>query len=191
MLSAADVGIGISGREGLQAARVADYSISQFRFLARLLLVHGRWNYVRTARFVLATFWKEMFFYLPTELYQRSNGYTGTSLYESWSLTVLNALFTSLCVIVPGVWEQDLKAETLLAVPELYVFGQRDRGLNLFGFLAWMVGAVVEGVVVWFLCAGIYGGMGNGNGPVLDGGLFALGNLVFTVNILWINAKLA
>jgi phospholipid-translocating ATPase len=104
MLAAADVGVGISGREGLQAARVADYAIAQFRFLARLLLVHGRWNYARTARFVLATFWKEMLFYLPTALYQGCVGYTGTSLYESWSLTALNTLFTSLCVIVPGVW---------------------------------------------------------------------------------------
>ncbi|KAM7198782.1 hypothetical protein V8F33_004796 [Rhypophila sp. PSN 637] len=187
MLSAAHVGVGISGREGLQAARVADYSIAQFRFLSRLLLVHGRWNYVRTARFILATFWKEMFFYMPTELYQRYNGYTGTSLYESWSLTVLNTLFTSLCVIVPGIWEQDLAAETLLAVPELYVFGQRDRGLNLAKYLAWMIGGAAEGVLVWFLCWALYSGHLS---PARDGGgLFALGNLVFTIAIMWINFK--
>ncbi|KAK0721666.1 hypothetical protein B0T26DRAFT_190368 [Lasiosphaeria miniovina] len=187
MLSTADVGVGISGREGLQAARVADYSIAQFRFLSRLLLVHGRWSYGRTARFVLATFWKEMFFYLPTELYQRYNGYTGTSLYESWSLTTLNTLFTSLCVIVPAIWEQDLAAETLLAVPELYVFGQRNRGLNIPLYLSWMVGAVAQGVLVWFLCWAFYGGF---VGPVRDGGLFALGNLIFSVNIMWTNCKL-
>ena len=52
-----------------------------------------------------------MLFYFPQALYERSNGYTGTSLYENWSLTVLNTLFTSLCVIVPGIFEQDLKAE--------------------------------------------------------------------------------
>jgi phospholipid-translocating ATPase len=187
MLAAAHVGVGISGREGLQAARVADYAIAQFRFLARLLLVHGRWNYARTARFVLATFWKEMFFYLPTALYQGRNGYTGTSLYESWSLTVLNVLFTSLCVIVPGVWEQDLAAETLLAVPELYVFGQRDAGLNVVDYCWWMAAAAGEGILVWFLCWGLYGGLG---GPVRDGGLYALGNLVFSVNMMWINLKL-
>jgi phospholipid-translocating ATPase len=48
MIQASHVGVGISGKEGVQAARVADYSIAQFRFLQRLLLVHGRWNYVRT-----------------------------------------------------------------------------------------------------------------------------------------------
>jgi phospholipid-translocating ATPase len=186
MLAAAHVGVGISGREGLQAARVADYAIAQFRFLARLLLVHGRWSYARTARFVLATFWKEMMFYMPATLFQGWAGYTGTSLYESWSLTALNTLFTSLCVIVPAVWEQELRAETLLAVPELYVFGQRERGLNGRMYLIWMVGAVGEGVIIWFLCWLLYGAAS----PVRDGGLFALGNLVFSVNIVWTNLKL-
>lgn len=186
MLAEAHVGIGISGKEGLQAARVADYSIAQFRFLSRLLLVHGRWNYVRTARFVLATFWKEMFFYLPTALYQRYNGYTGTSLYESWSLTVLNALFTSLCVVAVGICEQDLDADTLLAVPELYVFGQRNKGLNMIKYASWMVCAVAEGVMVWFGCWAGYGCFG----PRRDEGLFALGDLVFSVAIMWINLKL-
>lgn len=187
MLAEAHVGIGISGKEGLQAARVADYSIAQFRFLSRLLLVHGRWNYVRTARFVLATFWKEMLFYLPTALYQRYNGYTGTSLYESWSLTVLNVLFTSLCVISPGISEQDLGAETLLAVPELYVFGQRNQGLNMAKYGRWMVAAVVEGVSIWLAC---WAGYGYLFGPQRDEGLFALGDMVFTVNVMWLNLKL-
>lgn len=58
MIQEAHVGIGVSGKEGLQAARISDYSIAQFRFLQKLLLVHGRWNYIRTAKYVLVTFWK-------------------------------------------------------------------------------------------------------------------------------------
>ncbi|CAI4217136.1 unnamed protein product [Parascedosporium putredinis] len=138
--TASHVGIGISGKEGLQAARVADYSIAQFRFLQRMLFVHGRWNYVRTAKFILATFWKEMFFYLPTALYQRYNGYTGTSLYEFSSLTVFNTLFTSLCVICMGIWEQDLRAETLLAVPELIMETHYKTGIVMFCFFLTTIG---------------------------------------------------
>ena len=59
MIQEAHVGIGITGKEGLQAARSSDYSIAQFRFLNKLLLVHGRWNYIRTCKYTLATFWKE------------------------------------------------------------------------------------------------------------------------------------
>lgn len=187
MISASHVGVGLSGKEGLQAARVADYSIAQFRFLQRLLLVHGRWNYVRTAKFILCTFWKEMFFYLPTAQYQRYNGYTGTSLYEATSLTVFNTLFTSLCTICMGVWEQDLRAETLLAVPELYVHGQRNMGLNVWKYARWMLMAAIEGVVCWY---GVWAGYGWITPGPRDSGLYALGQLAFTVGILWINWKL-
>lgn len=165
---------------------MADYSIAQFRFLQRLLLVHGRWNYVRTAKFVLLTFWKETFFYMMQALYQRYNGYTGTSLYEQWSLTALNTLFTSLCVIVMGVFEQDLSAETLLAVPELYVYGQRNAGLNLPKYLTWMVSATAEGMIVWFTSWAAYSVFGVAE----DQGLFAFGDLVFTLAVVWTNCKL-
>jgi P-type E1-E2 ATPase len=47
MIQAADVGVGISGEEGLQAANSSDYAIAQFRFLKKLLLVHGHWSYAR------------------------------------------------------------------------------------------------------------------------------------------------
>ncbi|KAH7328733.1 phospholipid-translocating P-type ATPase [Stachybotrys elegans] len=187
MISASHVGVGISGKEGLQAARVADYSIAQFRFLQRLLLVHGRWNYVRTAKFILCTFWKEMFFYLSTATYQRYNGYTGTSLYEATSLTVFNTLFTSLCTICMGIWEQDLRSETLLAVPELYVYGQRNMGLNFWKFLRWMFLGASEGLIVWF---SVYAGYGSPSPGPRDPGLYALGELVFTAGVLWINWKL-
>ncbi|KAF5656588.1 phospholipid-transporting ATPase DNF3 [Fusarium circinatum] len=187
MISASHVGIGISGKEGLQAARVADYAIAQFRFLQRMLLVHGRWNYIRTAKFILYTFWKEMFFYLPTAQYQRYTGYSGTSLYEATSLTVFNTLFTSLCVICMGIWEQDLSAETLLAVPELYVYGQRNQGLNIWKFGRWMLLGAIEGVVCWY---GIWAGYGWISPAARDQGLYALGTLTFTVGVLWINWKL-
>ncbi|KAL6873078.1 phospholipid-translocating P-type ATPase [Trichoderma novae-zelandiae] len=187
MIQASHVGIGISGKEGLQAARVADYAIAQFRFLQRLLLVHGRWNYVRTAKFIVCTFWKEMFFYLPAAQYQRYNGYTGTSLYQSASLTVFNTLFTSLCTICMGIWEQDLRADTLLAVPELYIYGQRNMGLNFWKYMRWMLLAAIEGVIAW---NGIWAGYAWVSPAAKDENLYALGSLVFTVGVLWINWKL-
>ena len=187
MISASHVGVGISGKEGLQAARVADYSIAQFRFLQRLLLVHGRWNYVRTAKFILCTFWKEMFFYLPTAQYQAYTGYTGTSLYQETSLTVFNTLFTSLCTICMGIWEQDLQPETLLAVPELYVYGQRNMGLNFWNYTRWMFHAACQGIICWY---GVWAGYGWIVPSGRDNGLYALGQLAFSVGVLWINWKL-
>ena len=51
-IQAAHVGVGISGQEGMQAVMAADFAIAQFRFLANLLLIHGRSNYKRIARIV-------------------------------------------------------------------------------------------------------------------------------------------
>ncbi|OTB18222.1 hypothetical protein K445DRAFT_55124 [Daldinia sp. EC12] len=186
MIQASHVGIGISGREGLQAARVADYSIAQFRFLQRLLLVHGRWMYLRTAKYILATFWKELVFYIVQAQYQHWNGYTGTSIYESWSLTVFNALFTSLPVILLGMFEKDLKAETLLAVPELYSFGQRSEAFNVKKYLAWMFTGAVDTVVIYMMAWGYFK-------DILfteNNSLFPLGQLTFTAAVVLINIKI-
>jgi phospholipid-transporting ATPase len=64
MIQAAHVGVGISGVEGLQAARSADFAISQFRFLKKLLLVHGSWAYQRLSKMIFFYFYKNVTMYL-------------------------------------------------------------------------------------------------------------------------------
>ena len=49
MIQSADVGIGIEGKEGKQAALASDYSLPQFKYLKRLLLWHGRLSYKRSS----------------------------------------------------------------------------------------------------------------------------------------------
>lgn len=61
---AAHIGVGISGQEGMQAVLASDYSIAQFRFLERLLLVHGRWSYYRMCSFLRYFFNKNFAFTL-------------------------------------------------------------------------------------------------------------------------------
>jgi phospholipid-translocating ATPase len=186
MIQEAHVGIGITGKEGFQAARISDYSIAQFRFLQKLLLVHGRWNYIRTGKYILGTFWKEMFFYLTQAFFQPWNGYTGTSLYESWSLSMFNTLFTSLPVIFLGIFEQDLSATTLLAVPELYAQGQRNAAFNFRKYFWWMFMATSEAVIVFFLMYGLYAQ----DRAERYNGLFAMGDLAFSCIVIIINTKL-
>ncbi|XEU94749.1 hypothetical protein FSHL1_000033 [Fusarium sambucinum] len=186
MIQASHVGIGISGREGLQAARISDYSIAQFRFLQKLLFVHGRWNYMRTGKYVLATFWKEILFFIVQAHYQRYTGYTGTSLYESWSLTVFNSAFTSLPVILLGIFEKDLQAKTLMKVPELYTFGQLNLGFRFSQYFAWMIMGVAGSFIIWYFTWCVYDKTFYDE----DTSIFAMGMVSFTVAVIFINIKL-
>jgi len=65
MITAAHVGVGISGLEGQQAARSADYAIGQFKFLKNLLFTHGREAYRRNSYLVCYIFYKNIVFVLP------------------------------------------------------------------------------------------------------------------------------
>ncbi|KAJ3144828.1 hypothetical protein HK101_002585 [Irineochytrium annulatum] len=158
MLQAAHVGIGITGREGLAASRASDYVVAQFRFLQPLLFVHGRWCYIRVCLFTLGTFYKCVTFYLTQMLFQIFTGWSGTSLYEQWTLTLYNILFSSLPVIVVGIFEKDLNKSTLLSVPELYQYGQLNCGLNLATFLRWMGSGVWHAMVAVLIPALMYNG---------------------------------
>ena len=60
MINTADVGIGISGQEGMQAVMASDFAIARFHFLEKLLLVHGHWCYNRLARFAAFMFYKSL-----------------------------------------------------------------------------------------------------------------------------------
>jgi len=65
MITAAHVGVGISGLEGQQAARAGDYAIGQFKFMQSLLFVHGREAYRRNSYLVCYIFYKNILFVLP------------------------------------------------------------------------------------------------------------------------------
>ncbi|MBA0767013.1 hypothetical protein Gotri_015994 [Gossypium trilobum] len=64
MIQMADVGVGICGWEGRQALMASDFAMGQFRFLKRLLLVHGHWNYHHLGYVVLYNFYRNAVFVL-------------------------------------------------------------------------------------------------------------------------------
>ena len=58
MIQDANIGCGLLGHKGSQAAMSADYTFGQFRFLTKLLLVHSRWSYQRVAEMLSNFFHK-------------------------------------------------------------------------------------------------------------------------------------
>ena len=76
MIQAAHIGVGISGREGRAAVLASDYAFAQFQYLARLLLVHGRWSYLRNSEVVAYAFYKNFAYCLPNILFAAVSGQT-------------------------------------------------------------------------------------------------------------------
>lgn len=76
--------------------------------LWRLLLVHGRWNYIRISEMILYFFYKNMIFTIPQYLFAFINGYSGQTLYDDFYITLYNLIFTSIPLVVRAILEQDI-----------------------------------------------------------------------------------
>jgi phospholipid-transporting ATPase len=98
MIQAAHIGVGISGMEGLQAARSADVAIGQFRYLRKLLLVHGAWSYQRVSKVILYSFYKNITLYMTQFWVSRISTMFGqTNMYSTPSkMRFLEKSYTSL-----------------------------------------------------------------------------------------------
>ena len=164
MIQRAEVGVGISGKEGLQAVNSADFAIAQFRFLRRLLLVHGRWNYRRMTKVVLYSFYKNVVITLSLFYYTSLTGFSGTSFYESLVYSAYNFVL-GLPIIFIGITERDLPATAALAHPAVYAQGREGLDLNPRRMLVWLGQAVLHSAVVFWLPYGVYGADDVGTSP--------------------------
>ncbi|NXG44002.1 AT8B3 ATPase, partial [Psilopogon haemacephalus] len=130
MIKTADIGVGISGQESIQAVQCSDYALAQFRFLQRLLLVHGRWSYLRACKFLRLFFYKTFAGLMAQVWFAFHSGFTAQPLYEGWFLALYNIFYTACPVLSVGVLEQDVSARKSLEFPQLYVVGQQDELFN-------------------------------------------------------------
>ncbi|CAH2092341.1 unnamed protein product [Euphydryas editha] len=179
MIQRASVGVGISGVEGLQAVCASDYSIAQFRFLVRLLLVHGAWNYSRISKLILYSFYKNICLYVIELWFAIYSAWSGQILFERWTIGFYNVIFTALPPFAIGLFDKICSPEIMLRHPVLYIPSQQGLLFNVRVFWVWAVNALLHSVLLFWL-------------PVLltahhvlwpsgrDGGYLVLGNLVYT-----------
>jgi len=120
MIQASNVGIGIMGREGSQAALASDFIIYRFSFLKILLFIHGRYNYLRTSKVVLICIYKNLACILPLCWYGAYSQATGQTLFEASMLSLFNVFFTSFPPFFCGLFEKDVPQDCLIAYPEAY-----------------------------------------------------------------------
>ncbi|KAG8003213.1 putative phospholipid-transporting ATPase IF [Nibea albiflora] len=176
MIQEAHVGIGIMGKEGRQAVRNSDYAIARFKFLAKLLLVHGHFYYIRIATLVQYFFYKNVCFITPQFLYQFFCLFSQQTLYDSVYLTLYNICFTSLPILVYSLFEQLVHPHVLQNKPgPVQMFGNWTFGTLVFTvmvitvtlklalethFWTWMNHFVTWGsIAFYFIFSLFYGGI--------------------------------
>lgn len=202
MIQSAHIGIGISGQEGLQAANASDYSIAQFRFLQRLLLVHGVCNYWRLVKCILYSFYKNITLYLIELWFAIFNGWSGQILFDRWAITCYNVLFTFWPPIVIGWFERPCEPHKLLNKPQLYQNTQLSLKFNGKVFWKMFMNSIFHSFMLFFLTFLCYTDMDWGNGftgfasEILSpngqvGGYLYIGNYVYTYVIITVLIKIS
>ncbi|ESO07180.1 hypothetical protein HELRODRAFT_110679 [Helobdella robusta] len=188
MIQASHVGVGISGREGLQAACASDYAIGQFRFLKRLLLIHGAWSYSRLTTLILYCFYKNICLYLIEFWFAIISAFSGQILFERWCIGLYNVIFTAATPMAIGLFDQHCSAENLLKYPVLYKFTQSSECFNVKVFWGWCINSIYHSVVFfWLAVAMLQHEIAFADGKV--GNYLFLGNMVYTYVVVAVCIK--
>lgn len=162
MILAAHVGVGILGKEGSQAARSADYAFGQFKFLKRLLFVHGREDYRRNSFLAAYMFYKNILYVMTQYYFGFASGFSGQTLYDALIYQVYNITCTSLPIgwYATFDWQYKRKQEEgdsnkekyLLKNPELYGIGLRSECFSVTIFGQWLLYGLWHAVIIYGTC---------------------------------------
>uniref|UniRef100_A0A8C2Z5G0 Phospholipid-transporting ATPase n=1 Tax=Cyclopterus lumpus TaxID=8103 RepID=A0A8C2Z5G0_CYCLU len=151
MIKAAHIGVGISGQEGMQAVLSSDYSFAQFRFLQRLLLVHGRWSYLRMCKFLRYFFYKNFTFTFVHFWYAFFCGFSAQTVYDEWFITLYNLVYTALPVLGMSLFDQDVNDAWSFQHPQLYVPGQLNLYFSKKAFFKCALHSCYSSLVLFFI----------------------------------------
>ncbi|KAL0447089.1 UNVERIFIED_CONTAM: Phospholipid-transporting ATPase 3 [Sesamum latifolium] len=188
MIQAAHVGVGISGQEGMQAVMASDFAIAQFRFLTELLLVHGRWSYLRICKVVTYFFYKNLTFTLTQFWFTFQTGFSGQRFYDDWFQSLYNVIFTALPVIIIGLFDKDVNASLSKKYPELYKEGIRNVFFKWRVVATWAFFAIYQSLVLYHLVVASSSRAVNSAGKMF--GVWDVSTMAFTCVVITVNLRL-
>ncbi|KAM5298460.1 phospholipid-transporting ATPase FetA-like [Ctenodactylus gundi] len=184
MIKVAHIGVAISGLEGMQAMLNSDFAFSQFRYLQRLLLIHGRWSYNRMCKFLSYFFYKNFAFTLVHFWYAFFNGFSAQTVYDTWFITFYNLVYTSLPVLGLSLFDQDVDEKWILCFPELYETGQHNLYFNKKKFMRCLLHGIYTSFILFFVPMGTLHNSERSDGK--DIADFQSFSLVVQTSLMWV-----
>ena len=155
MIQAADVGVGIQGQEGAYAARAADFAVTQFADIARLLLVHGHYCHRRTSYIILYSFYKSMLVSFAQLVFNPLVQLRGVSFWDSMQLTMWNGLHT-MPIVFAAVFDRAAPQDGLMANPSLYKAVRDGKWFNVRLFIGYLMKGQLQACLLIFGCMFIF-----------------------------------
>jgi phospholipid-translocating ATPase len=149
MIQEADIGIGIVGKEGLQASLASDYSIKEFKTLSILLLWWGRIAYKNTSTMANFIIHRGMIISLNQFIFSCCFYFNPVALYSGFLSFGYSTIFTSLPAI-SVLLDQDVAKDNVLKFPTLYKILLKGRELNFKSFLYWLFKSIFQSTVIMF-----------------------------------------
>ncbi|XP_058413326.1 probable phospholipid-transporting ATPase IIB isoform X4 [Diceros bicornis minor] len=149
MIQAADCGIGIEGKEGKQASLAADFSIAQFRHIGRLLVVHGRSSYKRSAALGQFVMHRGLIISTMQAVFSSVFYFASVPLYQGFLMVGYATIYTMFPVF-SLVLDQDVKPEMAMLYPELYKDLTKGRSLCFKTFLIWVLISIYQGGILMY-----------------------------------------
>ncbi|RZF42200.1 hypothetical protein LSTR_LSTR004349 [Laodelphax striatellus] len=166
--------------------RVSPIQKAEFRFLLKLLFVHGSWNYTRMCKVILYSFYKNICLYVMELWFAIYSGFSGQILFERWTIGFYNVIFTSATPFAIGLFDKVCSAETMMRYPKLYSHGLTKFDVKV--FWVWIFNSLYHSVLLYWLTMYIAKHdvlWANGK----EGGYLMLGNMVYTYTVVTVCVK--
>lgn len=149
MIQAADAGVGIVGKEGKQASLAADFSITQFSHIGRLLLVHGRNSYKRSASLSQFVIHRGLIISTMQAVFSSVFYLASVSLFPGFLMVGYATIYTMFPVF-SLVLDKDVSAEIAMTYPELYKDLTKGRSLSFKTFFLWVLISMYQGGIIMY-----------------------------------------
>ena len=186
MINEANVGVGIQGKEGTQAARASDYAIKEFSHLKKLLFFHGRESYRKNSWVILYNFYKNILFVTPMIWNGFITLFSGLTIYDPFIHQLINVVFTSVPPVWFGVFNYEYTTKELLSNPRYYIQGIYYKCFHFKRFGKIFATATIEACIIFFM-AHFWFNKGNSDGKVNE--FYSIGSVIYGAVVVVSNLK--
>ena len=188
MINEANVGVGIQGKEGSQAARASDYAIKEFSHLKKLLFFHGRECYRKNSWVILYNFYKNVLFVSPMICTAFVSFFSGMTTYDPFVHQLMNTIYTAVPPGWYGVFNYEYTPTELMNNPRYYIQGICKKLYHFKGLIRSFTLSALEGLII-FLCCHYWYRFGNHDGTTND--YWSVGTVMMAAVVIQANLKLA